>query len=175
MPKIGYRAWYHNTSSWTNKNSQYHRYDFKGVKFGSSEGFLGGVHCAARASGQTWRVRLSIAHAPQADLFLFFNNCHFLPNLVIHNTSIASNKVLNTSRSTQQESKMLLETDYNCKLGQNISKIWQNNPKSPNAPMCRTIARPSDGPASIHNTYIASNKGLSTSQSTKQVSKMLRK
>ena len=41
---------------------KHHRYDFKGVKFGSSEGFLGGVHCAARASGQTWRVRLSIAH-----------------------------------------------------------------------------------------------------------------
>ena len=53
--------------------------------------------------------------------------------------------------------------------------MWQNNTKSPNAPMFRTIACPPDRPASIHNTSIASNKGLNTSQGTQQMGKMLRK
>ena len=39
------------------------------------------------------------------------------------------------------------------------TKIWQNNVKSPYAPRFPTITRPSNGPKSIHNASIASNKG----------------
>ena len=59
------------------------------------------------------------------------------------------------------------------KLGQNISKIWQNNLKSPNAPMFRTIARPPDRAARIHNTFSASNMILNTPQGTQEVNKMV--
>ena len=53
------------------------------------------------------------------------------------------------------------------------TKIWQNNVKSPTAPRFSTIARPPNGPKSIHNASIASNKVLNTSQSTQDVNKLI--
>ena len=53
------------------------------------------------------------------------------------------------------------------------TKIWQNNVKSPTAPRFSTIARPPNGPKSIHNASIASNMVLNTSQGTQEVNKLI--